>query len=594
VSEALAHRPVDAKGQWIKGSIGLSHRAFFTTPESAGEQQPMHDQDRRLAVTFDGRIDNREELLKSLRLPPTCSDADIVLSAYAKWRDDCPIHLIGDFAFALWDEVNQELFCARDFPGIRPFYYCCDGNRFVCSTELHQILQLQDFDCEINEGMVGEFLTGTVYDCQETLYRHILRLAPGHCMRIGSTYQSTRRYWDGHDIKPLIYDNDDQYVEHVLTTLNEAVRCRLRGLTTVGVYLSGGLDSSALAAIAHNQDIDLRAFTFQFPNHPDCDESKYCHEMSKFLSIPLTTLVPGAVGPSIYGAQARQYRDLPDYPGGTMRDVLHEAAAAQGIRVVLTGNGGDECFSRAGNLWVEWLHAGRFSKFLNDFRREFSFKSVNLFLRQGIWPLMPLRIRRLKHRLSGASLADDGLMPDFIARVKLGRRIGLRFEAPRHWSPANRLLYQRFVSGYCPHAYEYDERAAARFGIEERHPFLDRRMIELALSLPEDQRIRMGIDRYIQRYALRGLLPEKIRQRQDKADFSHVYVEALKQCFGKAQDFRDFSIVRNGWVDPIIAKDMLESTMGGYSTNASDYRRHMWPLWMFYSLETWLAALRQR
>lgn len=594
VSDALVHRPADTRGQWIKGPVGLAHHAFYTTPESATEQQPTHDETHPLTVTFDGRIDNREELLKSLGLPATVSDAKIVLGAYVKWRDACPIRLIGDFAFAIWDDVHQELFCARDFPGIRPFYYCCDGNRFVCSTELQQILQLQDFDCEINEGMAGEFLTGTVYDCQETLYRNILRLVPGHCMRIGSTFLSIRRYWDGHDIEPLVYRDDDQYAEHVLAVLTEAVRCRLRGLSTVGMYLSGGLDSSAVAAIGHAQGADLRAFTFRFSDHPDCDESEYCNEMANSLAMPLATFVPGTAGPQTYEAQARQYLDLPDYPGGTMRDVLHKAAAAQGIRVVLTGNGGDECFSRAGDLWVEWLYSGQFSKVLKDFARDFSFKSVTRFLQQGIWPLLPLGLRRLKHRWSGSSIVDDGLRQDFIARIKLGRRIGRRFEVPRHWSPATRLLYQRFVSGFCPHGYEYDERAAARFGIEERHPFLDRRMIELALSMPEDQRIRMGMDRYVQRHALRGLLPDRVRLRQDKADFSHVYVEALKRCFGRTQDFRDFSIVKKGWIDPARAKDMLESTLGAYSANAPDYHRHMWPLWMFYSVETWLAALKGR
>ena len=594
MSDALAHRPADTCGQWQRGPVALAHRALYTTPEAVGEVQPLHDAVAQLTLTFDGRVDNRAELLKTLNLPSDTSDAALVLCAYERWGQGCPVRLLGDFAFALWDAQQQQLFCARDFLGLKPFYYYLDDKRFLCATELQQILAAGGVSREINEGMVGESLAASVTHREETLYRHIRRLLPGHSLRVTANGWETTAFWDGYHVKPVRYRRADEYAEHFQDVFQEAVRCRLRSSGPVGAHLSGGLDSTAVVAVARHLQAECAAFAQLFPRHPACDESAYSLDAAGFLQVNLQPIYPDTALPRHYEAQAQRYLDLPDYPNGSLGETMKKAIAGQGIRVVLTGGGGDECFSRAGHLWAELLRDGRFRTLARHFRTAFKAGPANActqLLRRGLWPLLPATAHRLRHRRTAASFVETGLAGDFVRRINLAQRFNTPDDLPGSWSPAQKALYQRITDGGNLHGYEFEERSNAVFGLEERHPFLDRRVVELTLALPEEQRYQPGADKYIMRQALRGLLPEKVRQRTDKGDFSHVFPEALALCLPDAQALNTWRIVAEGWLDKGIAHRMLLSLQQLYAAGETGYTKYMWRLWMFYSVETWFRTL---
>ncbi len=186
MTDVIAHRGPDGAGVLTDGAVGLGHRMLRTTPESLGERQPLTDETGEFAITFDGRIDNRDELLAGLRAAgarlEAGTDAELVLRAYQAWGEDSPRRLLGDFAFVIWDKRQRRLFCARDQLGVKPFYYQRDERTFRCGSELHQLLQDPAVKREPNEGMVGEYLATVVTTLEETLYRGVFRLPPGHLL----------------------------------------------------------------------------------------------------------------------------------------------------------------------------------------------------------------------------------------------------------------------------------------------------------------------------------------------------------------------------------------------------------------------------
>ena len=252
MTDRLAHRGPDGLTCWLDGLVSLGHAMLQTTPESLFERQPLCE--GSLCLTLDGRIDNRDELRTTLESHGATmrsdTDAELVLRAYQHWGNECPMHLIGDFAFAIWDATKHELFCARDQMGIRPFYYFVNDRTFLFASELRPLLDHAEVQPGLNEGMIGEYLTCQITSQEETLYRHLCRLPPGHCLVVSPGRFRMTRYWGFDSSKELHYGNDEAYRDHFLALLTESVRCRLRSHKPVGCYLSGGLDSSSILCLA--------------------------------------------------------------------------------------------------------------------------------------------------------------------------------------------------------------------------------------------------------------------------------------------------------------------------------------------------------
>src|SRR5262249_55006083 len=249
LTAAVAHRGPDGEGYWSDGPVGLGHRISRTTPESLSEKQPLLDEGGNLCLVLDGRVDNRAELAAWLRDEGVRlradTDAELVLQSYALWADGCASHLVGDFAFAIWDRGRRRLFCARDPLGIRPLYYWIRDQTFVCGSELRQVLDTLPLGPEPNEAAVGEYLSSRLVDLEETLYRGIRRLAPGHVLTVDGGGVRAVRYFNVDPRREIRYASDDEYAEHFGEILREAVRCRLRRGRPRARFLSVGAGPSA-------------------------------------------------------------------------------------------------------------------------------------------------------------------------------------------------------------------------------------------------------------------------------------------------------------------------------------------------------------
>ena len=261
--------------------VGFAHRLLWNTEESVHEKQPLTN-GRGLWITADSRIDNREELqrtfgsrgvwveIKKQFEPLSPPDSAYILWAYELWQEEAPNHLLGDFAFAIWDEPNQKLFCARDPLGVKPFLYHWSGQRLLFGSEMKQIFQEPSVSRELNSSYFSDLLLMIYPDRSETPYRTLRRLAPGHLLQIQGEKLQITKYWRWDPGKePFSKATLEENAEIFLSLFKESVRARLRiplG-TRAGSLLSGGLDSSSIVSVAATLQSEkpFPVFTLCFP-----------------------------------------------------------------------------------------------------------------------------------------------------------------------------------------------------------------------------------------------------------------------------------------------------------------------------------------
>ncbi len=584
MTAAMAHRGPDGCRVWQSGAVGLGHCAMHTTPEAHYERQPETDATGRLAITADARIDNRDALRRRLRPAApggVVTDAALILAAYEKWGVDCCRHLIGDFAFAIWDASRQQLVCARDPLGIRPFYYYGDPNVFAFGTEIKALLSLDAVPSRINEVRIAEYLAKTGTNPEITFYRDVLRLPPAHVLvvhRDGRTQM--HRFWSLNPEHECRLPTDEAYEERFLDVFTEAVRCRLRSDAPVGVSLSGGLDSSSVACVARDLlgdtgALPLDTFSAVFPGLPDqarrqADESRYLDALEAQGGFRMHRLPLDDVSPLEDIDRALWHLDQPPFVCNVyLVNALFRAARARGVKVMLDGAEGDIAVSyglgRLGELLLagQWnplarevralaarygapassVFQARLAPFLNARAAQHPWRFATRDVHRAaalsgrprwrlLWqhlakPLLPPSALNAFYRLRGRKQGETPFHPivsrDLAERTRLRERLEderAAFRTPSYSERRRHWASLHLDAGAIAAIQEESSHLAAMCGGERRHPFYDVRLLAYCLSLPADQKLRDGWTRSILRRALKDLLPPEIRQRNDKGDLS--------------------------------------------------------------------------
>ncbi len=593
MTDAVSHRGPDGTGTWVNGSAGLGHRILRTTPEALHEYQPLCDETGHVCLVLDGRVDNRQELGTALEANGLTlrdrTDAELVLKSYLHWGENSPIRILGDFAFAIWDGRHNALFCARDVFGIRPFNYYCSDNSVLIASELHQLFYDPRVKRTANEGMVAEYLSAQIAHCEETLWRDILRLPAAHFMWVRSRGIEKRRYWDFDLSKEIRYRTDEEYASHFLSLFREAVRCRLRSCGPTGSYLSGGLDSSSVSVIAnevlreqgHTKPFDT--FSLVFPG-ASCDESGYIQEIAKHAGLRSHLFQANLPCIDYYQQQARRYQDFPGWPNGdAMSTPLHEGFRHAGIRVVLTGWGGNECLEGSSSHRItELAREGRLVELVRAAKAEAAVANISCWrvlmdygVRQNVSSslkriLKPVRRRRF-----------ESLPSEFVKRTALLSRIQ-PVTAQTGASPVQQAIHSYFYSGWNAHFHESRDRSASFLGREERHPFFDRRLAEFAFALPERQRSHRGLVKVLLRNALRGRLPESVIERTAQAEFTPMFTGAVSGL-DLQNIFPGSKIAVKGWILPGGLSSSLKKARAG---NLDE----LWKLWAAVGIDIWYSV----
>jgi asparagine synthase (glutamine-hydrolysing) len=600
---ALAHRGADGEGVWASGPVALGHRAFWTTPEAQTEGQPWHDAAGELAVVMDGRIDNRDELRAALR-GRGCRlradhDSELVLRAYECWGENFPRELAGDFGIAVWDGTRRRLVCARDPLGVKPLYYQGNGSTFRWGSEPEAILADPEVPRTADEGMVAEMLAGYLVSRADTLWVGLKRVPPAHTLTVDARGIRLARYWPPESLADIRYACDADYALHFRALLEEAVRGRLRAAGPIASHLSGGIDSSSVVALAQrllqsgSPPVPLEAFTQTYPAQPR-DERAFAEEVASRCGTKWHAVMPDPPGPEYYEAQARRYLDFPDYPNGAAGSLaISRLAASNGCRVMLTGVWGNAFLEGSTAHLADSLRGGRLVEAIRCARSDcallYDTGLASALFNGGVRPLVPSRIRRALSPLLRRAVVPQFMPAAFARRVGLRDRLRLPEWAPPYPTFAQRGVYTSALTAWNVHAGEITERGAAMFGIEERHPFTDRRLVEFCLALPEEQRWRGTTLKVVLREAMRGLLPEAVRTKAEQPDLSFLSMEALAAAGGE-RVFENLRIAEQGWVDPGVAREMYRRAVGLLAAGDPRYAELVGPLWTIHGLDLWWRA----
>ena len=578
---------------WTNGRVALGHCASAVDPNGP---QPYVHRASGSAIVFDGRIDNLDEVKDALGIPrhDAAHPAAIVLAAHLRWGEAAGVRILGDFAFAIWDAPAGRLICVRDPLGQRPLFYSVQAGSTIVASDAHQVLAHPGVPAIPHEGMLAEYLTGFVTTADETVWRGVYRVPQAHALVAGEGGVRVTRYWDFDLGKVLHYQRADEYDEHFRELFARAVACRVRGEHKVGIFLSGGIDSSAIAGVAASARSAggpaVHAVSLVYPGDP-CDEASFIDDTIRRWDLPCERLRYVPPVRADFERAAERFRHLPLDPNGGFEQPQYRRAAETGLRVMLTGFGGDEWFTGSPSYASDLFREGRLiaatRRLLHDAAlpgRGYTYLGL---ARGAVGPLLPSWAVRVLRPLAGARpLRCDWIPEAFAARVALPDRQARRPQ-PRTSSLAQHEIHRVANGAQRTLADEHEQLASRHAGLDERHPFYDRRVAEFGLSLPEPERNHRGVTKVIVRRALAGLLVDSVRTRNDKAEFSSTCVAAISAVGGRAALARLRS-ADAGWVDGAVALRMHDDMIRLYREGNAAYIRLADVLWTILAIELWL------
>ncbi|MBE0658992.1 MAG: asparagine synthase (glutamine-hydrolyzing) [Bryobacteraceae bacterium] len=574
MTASMAHRGPDGIRHWVKGNAALGQCQMRPTPESLEETQPWANEDESLVLVMDGRVDNWEELRAELlgcgaRLRNR-SDAELVLRAYEEWGEECLQHIDGDYGLLTWDARRRRAFCARDRMGVKPFQYHWDGRTLVVASELHAMFQLPWVPRRINDGMMAEYIADEWHSRTETLWEGITRLEPAHWMTVSSAGRKQQRYWEPENLPELVYKRDEEYIEHYRSVLFDVVRRTSRSHAPLAYEVSGGLDSSALFAVANGLRKEGRlcapgfeGYTLDFEGQGDADEMEFARSVAKQVGLTVHEVAPSYPDYEWFKAWAEKYAEVPPYPNGIMSLGLHELARSRGARVVLTGLGGDEWLGGSFEYYGEELRAGRWVELARCVRRDWidcgPREAAIRLLRQaanGVLPRWALDARRRRLARKQPGSGEEILGAELQVKLESRRVLCGRV---RKKAAKFSLLIDPFIQG----SGEWVERQLAAHGLEVRSPYRARDSVEFAFSLPERMLARGRTNKWLHRAAMNCMLPQMITQRNSKAGFSVTYKCALSRLDSLFQETVPKSLtgqvnsgqVRGRYLEVVSGKD---------------------------------------
>ena len=579
----------------------LGHRRLAIIDLSSAGHQPMCNEDGSVWIVYNGEIYNyleiREELVRLGHRVRSKTDTEVALHAYEEWGTGCLTRFNGMWAFALVDLKKKLIFCSRDRAGVKPFYYLYDGTQFCFASEIKALLSIAYSSPEPNDWIVADYLfSGLIDHTRETFFRNIYQLKPGEYLLLKAEKMTVQSYWDI-EAKEIKVPRHDAYAERFYELLEDAVRLRLRSDVPIGTCLSGGLDSSSIVFLAHklmcdSQNIDSRMLGERQKTFSSCFEDP-AYDERKYIELVIGQTA--AEKNYVFSRGENLLKDLSkliwhqEEPFGSTSiyaqwNVMRRAKE-RGVTVLLDGQGGDELL--AGYLpsfypllgqMIKQMALRRLIREFDAFRKSHRGMPNRFF--QGIaaavlpdWAKLYLQ----KYMNSRMGWADE----------RFRKRYSRHFPSPRKFKEdLNNYLYHIFRSMILPGLLRYEDRNSMAFSLESRLPFLDYRLVEYIFSLPPEQKLKEGVTKVVLRDAMKGTLPDEIRNRMDKMGFGTpqdiwfrtVLKESISEIIGSK------SFAERGYFDVHKVRKAFENHCSG-KINISSL------IWRWVNLEVWLRTL---
>jgi asparagine synthase (glutamine-hydrolysing) len=516
MAERLAFRGPDGTHITTKPGAGFCFTFLRTGPAPQCASQPC-SLDERVWLLGDVRLDGREDLRRKLEqhgdeIAADATDEELVLRAWRRWGEDSLPELMGDYAFALWDGEARQLWCARDLMGARPFFYAQVGSRLYFSNTLNTIRCAPDISTTLDDHFIGDYLLqGSCSYPERTAFREVSRLPAGHLLSYSHDKMGIRRFISLPEGEPLWLKQQDEYIELFRELLVQAVVDRLPR-DSAAIYMSGGLDSTSIAAIAvdyarkHTRPSSLRAYCVDCQPLFDDQEGRLAARVAEHLSIPIEIWSQSSCLPLEGWDEKRVITPEPSQDPYLPSHLEQNRYVSQQTRVVLSGYGGDGILT--GQAWPYLIYLARRVRLA-----AIGIAFGKYFVKHGRIP--PLR-GGFRSRLNPFRRSDSmtkyppWLSPRFETEMRLRERwCGLMepIEKSHPWYPDAHALLN---GGYWPEILERADAEWTRTPLESRAPFLDRRLLQFLLRVPP---VPLCIDKELLRRAMVGMLPEEVRRR---------------------------------------------------------------------------------
>jgi asparagine synthase (glutamine-hydrolysing) len=588
LSDALAQSDIDSRGHHGGDGLFMVHAATWIDDLGAHERQPYQSALGNI-ITFDGRLDNRGDLL--LRLPDRVqgqqTDTVLALAAYEAWDVQGFAHVIGDWSLVVWNPATRTITLASDYAGVRPLYYHADSERVVWSTRLEPLVSISKA-ADIDDHFVAGFLSGSGVPCR-TPYQGILSIPTGQALCFGPDGPAAHSFWDLPTHIQIRYRDEREYDDHLRTLFRESVGARLRTRYPVCSELSGGLDSSSIACMASGliaaRSVEapaLVSFSFGPPGAPDekfyTTVQRHCGIESEYID---TDHFPFLDSESL--------DDASPTPWGRLYDELARRATQRSAKVYLTGQGGDLLM---GN-WVDdseqlaaSLRRGQFRKALVDSVgwSKATRIPVPALLWRGFLAAMPASWR-IPSRYNVANKSairerfGDSLAPQFRSRTAVSdpdRSSSHRWQS----APPERRKHFRSVSRVLESGFFRAPERLQHFSYG--HPYAHRPLVEFLLAIPADVLCKPGVPRSLMRRAFGELLPQEVVRRRSKASFTGVFLKSVAPA-AKAllAEKHPLQVVERGYVDGRDVRERLQRITHSLGCNEPQLRQ-------IVVLELWL------
>jgi len=597
----IRHRGPDGSGSFHDEYAFLGHRRLSII-DLAGGKQPMSNEDQRLWITYNGEIFNHTQLRPALEqaghVYQSKCDTETILHSFEQYGPECVTRFRGMFSFAIWDQNRRELFGARDRLGIKPFYYFWNGSVFAFGSEIKALLAHPAISPGLNEDLLAEYLAFGYLSGERTLFPGIKKLMPGHYLRLrladGAATLDIARYWDVPEPQQQSQErSDSEWIRECRERLEETVRMRLMSDVPLGMFLSGGVDSSAIAALMKRMvSTPVKTFAVGYQEAP-------------YSELEFARQVAGRIGTQHHEVTLGMtdfFNALPDliwhedepitWPSSVSLNCVSRLAASE-VKVVLTGEGSDELFAGYSRyhfyqLNQRWM--GAYGVLPAAARR-----SLREHIRTS--PLLSASLRRkLGHTVLGRgenieSLYLDNFYSAFSSAEQRDLFPGLAgdsayqsflgyYDAPSARPVLSKLLYADQKTYLVELLMKQDQMSMA-CSIESRVPFLDHPFVEFAAQVPDSLKIRGGVAKYILKKAVEDLLPSEIIYRKKMGFPTPLHQWLLDP---RAQPLYSLLGSRDGLLASLVDSKALTKLLDDHRGGLHDATDRIWRL---LNLQLW-------
>jgi asparagine synthase (glutamine-hydrolysing) len=601
MGETLKHRGSDDEGEWIHHSgelsVGLGHKRLSIIDLSSSARQPMCNEDGKIWLSYNGEIYNFRELRNELTAKghtfKSSSDSEVIVHLYEEMGVGCLERLSGMFAFALWDDARHTLFLARDRIGKKPLHYAIYDGGIAFASEIKALLKHPKVVKEIDLSALNKYLTFEYVPAPATIFKSIKKLEPGHYLSYQNGKSEIKKYWDIPLADyPIGFKTEDEYAEELRDILERAVRSRLVADVPVGVFLSGGIDSGVIAALAAKANRKIECFSIGF-DEPSFDESSHAKSIAKALGLNHRLKIFNTREMLDNLDELPNFLDEPLADASILPSYLLSKVASERLKVALSGDGGDELFAgyptyqahriityydllpetlknsvKALAAWLPVSHGNVSTDFkIKQFLRG---AGVSPEIRFFMW-MGSFTESEKKGLLSSdvrAALAHENTYEDVFAYI---RESGLNKDLERILYLSMKLYLQDDILVKV-------DRAAMANGLEVRCPLLDQELVEFACRLPMQYKLHGLKTKYLLKKAAAGILPDSIINRKKKG----FGIPISKWLTGELKSYMldylgEERIRRQGFFNYSCVKRLIDDHLA----KRKDNRKLLWTLLIF-------------